>query len=227
MVKLRWWMSPRNLTMKKRKSFHGKLSIQVGNTGGTNNEAAAAMINKFWDSAMQLGSTDDEEDTSEGSMKVASVGGETGRSFPSPMQLNTFAFKIEDRMGRKHRFICDTRSLIDLTTCILQRVGDDVDGKNLPQILYEDEDHDKVVLASDSDLAAAVDHARLAGWKGLRLHLDYSRSHKSGKTSTFSSLDHAQSWSWTATHSGVAAGAVLIVSLGVIGYLKRSGSLDH
>lgn len=30
---------------------------------------------------------------------------------------------------------------------------------------YEDEDHDKVVLASDSDLAAAVDHARMAGLK--------------------------------------------------------------
>ena len=34
------------------------------------------------------------------------------------------------------------------------------------QILqYEDEDHDKVVLASDADLVAAVDHANLAGWK--------------------------------------------------------------
>lgn len=30
---------------------------------------------------------------------------------------------------------------------------------------YEDEDGDKVILASDSDLAEAVDHARLAGWK--------------------------------------------------------------
>lgn len=30
---------------------------------------------------------------------------------------------------------------------------------------YQDEDRDKVILASDSDLAAAVDHARLAGWK--------------------------------------------------------------
>lgn len=30
---------------------------------------------------------------------------------------------------------------------------------------YEDEDHDKVVLASDSDLAAAVEHAKLVGWK--------------------------------------------------------------
>ena len=30
---------------------------------------------------------------------------------------------------------------------------------------YEDEDGDKVVLATDSDLVAAVDHAKLAGWK--------------------------------------------------------------
>ncbi|CAK9137474.1 unnamed protein product [Ilex paraguariensis] len=56
----------------------------------------------------------------------------------------------------------------------MNRVGDDIDRNNLPQILYEDEDHDKVVLASDGDLAAAVDHARSVGWKGLKLHLDYS-----------------------------------------------------
>jgi hypothetical protein len=30
---------------------------------------------------------------------------------------------------------------------------------------YEDEDHDKVILSSDSDLIAAVDHARQIGWK--------------------------------------------------------------
>lgn len=35
---------------------------------------------------------------------------------------------------------------------------------------YEDEDQDKVVLASDDDLAAAVDHARLAGWKVCTRH---------------------------------------------------------
>jgi len=36
-------------------------------------------------------------------------------------------------------------------------------------VQYEDEDRDKVVLASDDDLAAAVDHARLAGWKACML----------------------------------------------------------
>lgn len=32
-------------------------------------------------------------------------------------------------------------------------------------VQYEDEDHDKVVLASDNDLLAAVEHAKLSGWK--------------------------------------------------------------
>ncbi|KAI9119316.1 hypothetical protein K1719_009991 [Acacia pycnantha] len=48
-----------------------------------------------------------------------------------------------------------------IITAIIQRVGNEIHPNNLPQILYEDEDHDKVILASDSDLAAAVDHARL------------------------------------------------------------------
>ncbi|GKE64263.1 CBS domain-containing protein CBSCBSPB1, partial [Tanacetum coccineum] len=43
--------------------------------------------------------------------------------------------------------------------------GFDIDRNNLPHILYEDEDKDKVILATDSDLAAAVEHARSAGWK--------------------------------------------------------------
>lgn len=34
-----------------------------------------------------------------------------------------------------------------------------------PFLQYEDEDSDKVVLASDSDLQAAIYHAKLAGWK--------------------------------------------------------------
>ncbi|GMH23453.1 hypothetical protein Nepgr_025296 [Nepenthes gracilis] len=197
----------------------------VGNTGGANNEAATAMMQKFWDSAMQLGPTDDEEDSrSEGSLKLASEGGETGRSFPySSVQLNNFAFKIEDRKGRKHRFICDSRSLTELITCILQRVGDDIDRNNLPQILYEDEDHDKVVLASDSDLAAAVDHARLAGWKGLKLHLDYSGRHGRRTASGSGSLDYSQSDAWTAAYGAAAAGAALVAGLGVLTYLKRSG----
>ncbi|KAL9271194.1 CBS domain-containing protein [Drosera capensis] len=196
----------------------------VGNAGGTNNEATVAMMQKFWDSAMQLGPAEDDEDTrSEGSMKLASEGGDSRSFLYSSTQPNNFAFKIEDRRGRKHRFISDTRSLADLMTCILQRVGNDIDRNHLPQILYEDEDHDKVVLASDSDLAAAVDHARLSGWKGLRLHLDYAGSARGRRRAPGGSLDYAQLDSSAAAYGAVAAGAALVAGLGVLTYLKRSG----
>ncbi|KAL9243390.1 hypothetical protein vseg_017284 [Gypsophila vaccaria] len=195
----------------------------VGNTGGVNTEATANMMHTFWDSAMQLGPADDDDDTrSEGSQKLASDSGETGRSFPTSLNQNTFAFKIQDKRGRMHRFICDTGSLTDLITCILQRVGDDIDRDNLPHILYEDEDGDKVVLATNVDLIAAVDHARSTGWKGLRLHLDNSGSvHR--RASGSQSLDYTSTDAWSAAYSGIAAGAALVAGLGVLAYLKRNG----
>ncbi|KAJ8426705.1 hypothetical protein Cgig2_020692 [Carnegiea gigantea] len=200
--------------------------VTVSNTGGANSETAINIFQKFWDSAMQLGPTDDDDETrSDGSQKLPSDSGETGRSFPtSSAQPNSFAFKLQDRRGRMHRFICDTRSLTDLITCILQRVGDGIDRNHLPQILYEDEDGDRVVLATDSDLVAAIDHARLAGWKGLRLHLDYSgsRGHRR-RASTSMSLDYAHADTRASTYSAVAAGAALAAGLGVLAYMKRNG----
>lgn len=200
----------------------------VGNSGGAVNEATSAMMQKFWDSAMALGPLDDEDDTlSEGSLKLASADGtDVGRSaaFPSSTLGQTFGFKLEDRKGRKHRFNCDTRSLTELITAILQRVGDDIDRNHLPQILYEDEDQDKVILASDSDLAAAVDHARLAGWKGLRLHLDYSGSDGRRKYGGSGGSQYASRDAWASAYSAVAAGAALVAGLGVMAYLRRASS---
>ncbi|PIN22386.1 hypothetical protein CDL12_04892 [Handroanthus impetiginosus] len=198
----------------------------VGNTAGVNSEAANTMMQKFWDSAMDLAPDDEDETRSENSSKMQSDGGETGRSIPYPSSSTSsvFAFKIEDRKGRMHRFLCGTQNLADLITAILQRVGDEIDRNNLPQILYEDEDNDKVVLASDSDLQAAVDHARLAGWKGLRLHLDYSGTPKRRRGSNSSSLDYAQKDAWASAYSAVAAGAALVAGLGVLTFLRRSGN---
>lgn len=200
--------------------------VTVSNTGGANSETAINIFQKFWDSAMQLGPTDDDDETrSDGSQKLPSDSGETGRSFPtSSAQPNCFAFKLQDRRGSMHRFICDTRSLTDLITCVLQRVGDGIDRNHLPQILYEDEDGDRVILAADSDLVAAIDHARLAGWKGLRLHLDYSgsRGHRR-RASTSMSLDYAHADTRASTYSAVAAGAALAAGLGVLAYMKRNG----
>ncbi|MCE3051756.1 CBS domain-containing protein cbscbspb4 [Datura stramonium] len=197
----------------------------VGNTAGVNNEAANTMMQRFWDSAMALTPDDDEETRSEGSLKLASEGAETGRSIPYPSASlpNTFAFKIQDQKGRMHRFNCDTRSVTDVITAIIQRLGNDIDRNNLPQILYEDEDHDKVILASDSDLIAAVEHAKLSGWKGLRLHLDYSGTPGRRRGSNSESLDYAHREStWASAYTAVAAGAALAASLGVFAFLRRS-----
>ncbi|PKI53275.1 hypothetical protein CRG98_026303 [Punica granatum] len=121
----------------------------------------------------------------------------------------------------------DTRSLTELIASIIQRVGDDLDRNNFPQILYEDEDHDKVVLASDNDLATAVDHARTVGWKGLRLHLEYSgtKGGRRGFGSLSGRFDYygQASDARAAAYSAVAAGAALVAGLGILTYLKRSG----
>ncbi|XP_075662837.1 CBS domain-containing protein CBSCBSPB1 isoform X2 [Castanea sativa] len=199
---------------------------QVGGTAGISTEATNSMMQKFWDSAMALTSNEDEEDArSEGSLKLASEGGtETGRALSYPSATpNTFAFKIQDKKGRMHRFTCETHSLADLIAAIIQRVGDDIDPRKLPQILYEDEDQDKVVLASDSDLATAVDHARSAGWKGLRLHLDYSGKRGRGRSFSAGAMDYAETHAdaWASAYSAVAAGAALVAGLGVLTYMKR------
>ncbi|WOK96630.1 hypothetical protein Cni_G05337 [Canna indica] len=198
----------------------------AGTSAGAGNDTASSMMQKFWDSALSLGPLDDDDDSrSEGSMKVASEATETVRSFYPPSSLSTsFGFKLEDKKGRMHRFNCDTQSLTDLITSILQRVGDDIDRNHLPQILYEDEDHDKVILASDSDLAAAVDHARQAGWKSLRLHLDYDGVGRRKKGHGTGSLDYAQKDAWASAYSTAAAGAALIAGIGVMAYLKKSAS---
>ncbi|KOM40604.1 hypothetical protein LR48_Vigan04g080200 [Vigna angularis] len=187
-----------------------------------NNEAATTLMQRFWDSAMALTPNDDDDDTrSESSLKLASDGGETGRSIPylSSSMANTFSFKIQDKRGRMHRFTCDTRSMKEVITSIIQRLGDDIDPNNVPQILYEDEDHDKVVLASDNDLATAVDHARTAGLKGLKLHLDYAGPRGNGKSSRSGS--YAYSDAWASAYSAAAAGAALVAGLGILTYLKR------
>ncbi|OVA17476.1 Phox/Bem1p [Macleaya cordata] len=197
----------------------------VENSGGVGNEPASSMMQTFWDSTMALGPLDDDEEAarSEGSMKLTSEGTtdpDRYSVYPSSNLPNTFGFKIEDKKGRIHRFSCDTRSLTDLATSILQRVGEDIDRSHLPQILYEDEDHDKVVLASNNDLATAVEHAKQAGLKGLRLHLDYSES----GTGTFGSMDYVDHNAWASAYSAMAAGTALIASLGVLAYLKRFSS---
>ncbi|CAM8925026.1 hypothetical protein QQ045_021853 [Rhodiola kirilowii] len=197
----------------------------VGSTSQIDNETTSTMMQKFWDSTMALEPVDNEEDTRSDSSWKASEAAEAGRSLIHPSSVpDTFSFKIEDKKGRMHRFHCETKRLTDLIASIIQRVGSDIDNDNLPQILYEDEDHDKVILASDGDLAAAVEHARSLGWKGLRLHLDYSGIAGRRRASGSESLEYAHVNAWKSAYSTVAAGTALAAGLGILAYLKRAGN---
>ncbi|KAG0453668.1 hypothetical protein HPP92_024972 [Vanilla planifolia] len=200
----------------------------VGSSGGLGAEATNTLMQKFWDSAMSVGTFEDDDDShSENSMKFMSDGTDTMRSsaiYPFSDQ-SSFGFKFQDRKGRMHRFNCDASNLTELMTSILQRAGNDIDRNNLPLILYEDEDHDKVVIASDSDLQAAVSHARQLGWKGLRLDLEFPGSEVIRKKHGVSvGIEHAHRDAWASAYSAVAAGAAFVAGLGFMAYLRRSGT---
>ncbi|KAI9079729.1 hypothetical protein K1719_038350 [Acacia pycnantha] len=198
----------------------------VGNTANLNNEAASSIIQNFWESTMALTSNidDDEEETRSGSsLKITSEVGETGRSTGQAWNRapNAFSFKFQDKKGRKHRFTCDTLSLVEVMTSIIQRVSD-IDPYNMPLILYEDEDHDHIVMASDNDLASALDHARIAGLKALMLHLDYSEVQSGGRKNSAGSKDFAHSDGRNSAYGAITAGAAILAALCLYTYLKRA-----
>ncbi|KAJ6971362.1 CBS domain-containing protein CBSCBSPB5-like isoform X1 [Populus alba x Populus x berolinensis] len=197
---------------------------QVGSAAAATNETANTMMQKFWDSAMALSPNDDNEEArSEGSLKLASEGTEAGRSllYPSSVYPNAVSFKIEDKRGRMHRFTCETRNLTDIITSILQRLGDDINCNNLPQILYEDEDHDKVVLASDSDLITAVEHARSAESEVATVDYPGKCGRKGSRSGSFD-YGEADAMGICIQYS-YAAGAALVAGVGLLAYMMRSG----
>ncbi|KAK9292893.1 hypothetical protein L1049_020874 [Liquidambar formosana] len=179
---------------------HAAISM-VENGSGAANDMANTMMQKFWDSALALEPPDDYDTHSELSVLMASDGTDTGKSmYPSLGLGNSFAFKFEDLKGRVHRFNFGTENLDELVSAVLQRIGTGND-PDRPQLLYEDDEGDKVLLANDGDLVGAVSHARLVGLKVLRLHLDYSDSGQltpqplPGTTTT-------QRTGWVSLHSG-------------------------
>ncbi|XP_020573704.1 CBS domain-containing protein CBSCBSPB3-like [Phalaenopsis equestris] len=153
------------------KISHAAISVVEGSSD-TANEMANTMMQKFWDSTLALEPADEEFDTqSELSGMMASEYAETGRSFYPPVAGNSFSYKFEDQKGRMHRFSCGTESLAELVAAVLQRLGLSNKDKECIQLLYEDDEHDKILLTADVDLVGAVSQARLAGWKVLRLHI--------------------------------------------------------
>ncbi|KAJ1405017.1 PB1 domain [Sesbania bispinosa] len=178
---------------------HAAISL-VESSSGAANDVANTIMQRFWDSAFALEPPEDSDTHSEVSGLLTSDGADTTKSgFQSMGFGNSFAFKIEDLNGRVHRFHCGTEHLDEVVSAIMQRV--DVNDGERPTILYEDDEGDKIVLATDNDLVTAVSYARSAGLKALKLHLEFGNSTKP-----------------TTPQSG----AIVITSIGVLVYLKRS-----
>lgn len=187
------------------------------------NGVANSMMQKFWDSTLALEPADDEFDTqSELSGMMASDYTETGRSTYPPVVGNTFSFKFEDQKGRMHRFSCGTETLSELVAAVGQRLGLGDDETDNIQLLYEDDERDKILLTADVDLFGAVNHARLAGWKVLRLHIDDLHAKPEELKPSLdteivpaSELASLKAWAF-------ASAAVLMAGIGVMVYLRRS-----
>lgn len=118
-----------------------------------------------------------------------------------------------------HRFSCVSESLDELVSVVAYRLGMENEKSNI-NILYEDDEGDKVLLTTDSDLSAAIEHARSAEWKVLRLHMDESETRAE---STVSLVDTSTAQrGWPSLRFGMVAGAFALAGVGVIVYLKRS-----
>lgn len=199
---------------------HAAISM-VENSSGAVNEVTNTIMQKFWDSTLSLEPPDDYDTQSELSAVMAADGAEPGRNmYPSLGLGNSFAFKFEDIKGRVHRFNCGTESLDELVSAVMQRIGASTD-QDRPQILYEDDEGDKVLLSTDSDLVSAVSHARIVGQKVLRLQLDYSDSIQETRRPQ-TGTDTVQGTGGVFLHSGILASAVIITVVGLMVYLKRA-----
>ncbi|XAR73158.1 hypothetical protein NMG60_11007029 [Bertholletia excelsa] len=200
---------------------HAAISM-VESSFGAVNDVANTMMQKFWDSAFSLEPPEDYDNQSEISMSAlnTSDGTEHGKSlYPSLGLGNSFTFKFEDCKGRIHRLNFGTENLSELVSAVVQRFGANINQDF--QLLYEDDEGDKVLLTTDIDLVSAVSHARSIGLKVLRLHVDFSDSGTERKESE-SLKTTAEKTGWLTPRSGILAGAVALTGIGVLVYLKRS-----
>lgn len=203
---------------------HAAIST-VENSSGAVNDMANTMMQKFWDSALALDPPEDYDTVDTHSemstMLINSDGADTGKqSCPSQeLVMSSFAFKFEDRKGRVHRFNSTGESFQEVMSVVMQRC----DVESGLQIMYQDDEGDKVLISRDSDLVAAVTFARSLGKKVLRLHLDFAETMSLDTVADLSEGSGCGGdggWVWWRT--GVVAGAVVLTTIGLLVYLKRS-----
>ncbi|KAJ1386623.1 PB1 domain [Sesbania bispinosa] len=198
---------------------HAAISLVESSTGSVN-DVANTIMQKFWDSALALEPPEDYDTHSEVSGRLTLDGGDTTKStYQSVGFGNSFTFKFEDLNGHVHRFNCGAEHQDELVSAVMQRIGH-VNDEERPIILYEDDEGDKIIIATDNDLVAAVSYARSAGMKALKLDLKFADSTKPIKPQSGTAT--RQKTSILSLRSGIFAGAVVLTSMGILVYLKRT-----
>ncbi|NP_001148069.1 CBS domain containing protein [Zea mays] len=200
---------------------HATIQLVEGGNGTVNNVANSVM-QRFWDSALALEPPDEEFDShSEVSLLLQSEAGDGKSSVYPPVVGNSFSFKLQDRKGRVHRFTCGSESLDELVSSVRQRLSI-ADEKEAVQLLYEDDEGDRVLLTTDADLAGALLHAKSSGLKVLKLHIeDPSLNTEVTKPSQELAPPPLKS-GISMVHVGLTAGVVALSGAAVMVYLKRS-----
>ncbi|KAL6641817.1 hypothetical protein ACP70R_019998 [Stipagrostis hirtigluma subsp. patula] len=201
---------------------HATIQLVEGGNG-TVNDVANSVMQRFWDSALALEPPDEEFDShSEVSLLMASEAGDGKSSIYPPVVGNSFAFKLQDRKGRVHRFTCGSESLDELVSTVRQRLSI-ADDKETVQLLYEDDEGDRVLLTSDTDLAGALLHAKSSGLKVLKLHIeDPGLDTKVTKPTQELAPPPTRASGLSPIHVGLMAGMVALSGAAVMVYLKRS-----
>lgn len=198
---------------------HGAVATVGG--GGVAQAMATTMLQTFWDSAMEP-AEDESDSPSDNSARRSDAILERPPSYPSFGPGNTFSFKLKlsayDGKPHHYRFNCGSESLTELMSTIAQRVGDDIDLTHLPRLMYIDDEGDKVLLATDSDVVAAVNVARISGWKALTLHLEESQEPRSMKAFSSNKLSVAvdDSDGWSTIHTALITCTVAAVAFSVV-----------
>ncbi|GJZ76970.1 RNA-directed DNA polymerase, eukaryota, reverse transcriptase zinc-binding domain protein [Tanacetum coccineum] len=181
-------------------------------------DMANTVMQKFWDSALNLDPPDDYDD----SQSNNDIGwrGSLGLG-------NSFAFNFEDLRGRVHRFTFGTENLSELVSAVTHRMGGNID--HSPQLLVRDMmmtiEGDRVLLTTDSDMVGAVNHARSAGQKVLRLHLDNSEFGQRKRESQLGTvMEERTTENPKSSHvqTGILASAAVIAGIACVVYLKRN-----
>ncbi|XP_066355632.1 CBS domain-containing protein CBSCBSPB3-like isoform X1 [Miscanthus floridulus] len=200
---------------------HATIQLVEGGNG-TVNDVANSVMQRFWDSALALEPPDEEFDSrSEVSLLLQSEAGDGKSSVYPPVIGNSFSFKLQDRKGRVHRFTCGSESLDELVSSVRQRLSI-ADEKEAVQLLYEDDEGDRVLLTTDADLAGAVLHAKSSGLKVLKLHIEDPSLYTEVTKPSQELAPPLCSSGISLVHVGLMAGVVALSGAAVIVYLKRS-----